>query len=958
MVSSLNERLEQFLSWKHSSVCILAFHSLAVFMLIASFLGNILAFLITFATFALRDSSDKISSRDVKLSPQVEAAASNSKAAVARNLSSSAAAGNENKSQEAAAGDEEILRENPNRFVLFPIKYDAIWKMYKKHEACLWTAEEIDLGDDLKDWVNLNKDEQHFIKMVLAFFAASDGIVLENLAERFLKEVQIPEVRCFTGGSLVSMANGISKPIESIKVGESVLGWSNELKKMIPARVSYLKPRDNILKDTVLVTLEDGRTIQCTPDHRFLVQDGSFVEAKDLLKSKKRVTMTCDFPQSTQVANDEMKWSLSLGEFGTLNVTTEKEKAMAFARLCGYIITDGSVALCKYGRPNMRCWSGTDIGKSLILDDVELLTGIRPKVGANVHSVNIPQKFGRAIYETDPLAFEAGARINKPYHLPSWVTDPNCPKIIVREFLGGLFGGDGITSSLCGSTGKLKFKNIGFCASKTPEHQKSLMDGFEQIIKMLSSFGVQAYISRVQKIKKFNNFVELQCIGGSNTVTFAENIGFRYDAHKMMKLAVASTYHRKRNSCNTFYKDVYSTAHSIREKTSCEWKKARELAIIDVRGRRQQIGTDKECLPSVATLIKRVALESKRSHNMGKLADLENWTSSIGALDFMRDNDRKEKKVAPAESGKRKFDDDNEEEKLIAGDDEKKYKRCYAVKTKDLGLPTFYLNVLSVAPKSPEIVFDLSVEDPINSFVVNGAVVHNCFYGFQLAMENIHSETYSLLIDTYIKDELEKKSLFNAMETCPAIRKKAQWALKWIKSQETTFAERLVAFAAVEGIFFSGAFCSIFWLKRRGIMRGLTFSNELISRDEGLHCDFACLLYSMLRKRLSNERLREIITEAVEIEKEFIIEAIPVKLIGMNSVLMSEYIEFVSDRLVDALGYAKIYNTKNPFDWMEQISLQGKTNFFERRVGEYQKSGVVSTTSREESRVFSLEADF
>lgn len=231
-----------------------------------------------------------------------------------------------------------------------------------------------------------------------------------------------------------------------------------------------------------------------------------------------------------------------------------------------------------------------------------------------------------------------------------------------------------------------------------------------------------------------------------------------------------------------------------------------------------------------------------------------------------------------------------------------------------------------------------------------------CFYGFQLAMENIHSEQYSLLIDTYIKDAVEKDRLFHAMDKIPVIQQKAEWALKWIKSSTTTFAERLVAFAAVEGIFFSGSFCAIFWLKKRGLMPGLTFSNELISRDEGLHVDFACLLYKMLHKRLDTQRIQEIIMGAVVIEKFFVCDAIPVALIGMNATLMSQYIEFVADRLFDALGYAKVYNARNPFEWMEMISLQGKTNFFEKRVGEYAKSGVMAT--REESSSFTLEADF
>lgn len=228
-----------------------------------------------------------------------------------------------------------------------------------------------------------------------------------------------------------------------------------------------------------------------------------------------------------------------------------------------------------------------------------------------------------------------------------------------------------------------------------------------------------------------------------------------------------------------------------------------------------------------------------------------------------------------------------------------------------------------------------------------------CFYGFQIMMENIHSETYALLIDTYVKDPVEKDRLFHAIETVPAVKKKAEWALRWIDNGN--FAERLVAFAAVEGIFFSGSFCSIFWLKKRGLMPGLTFSNELISRDEGLHCEFACLLYSMLENKLSQEQVHTIIRDAVAIEKEFITEALPVALIGMNSKLMAEYIEFVADRWLNELGYTKIFNTANPFDFMEMISLQGKTNFFEKRVGDYQKSGVMSG---KDTQTFSLDEDF
>ncbi|GER38910.1 ribonucleoside-diphosphate reductase small chain [Striga asiatica] len=232
------------------------------------------------------------------------------------------------------------------------------------------------------------------------------------------------------------------------------------------------------------------------------------------------------------------------------------------------------------------------------------------------------------------------------------------------------------------------------------------------------------------------------------------------------------------------------------------------------------------------------------------------------------------------------------------------------------------------------------------------------FYGFQIAIENIHSEMYSLLLESYIKDPAEKSMLFRAVETIPCVEKKAKWAMRWIDGSES-FAERLLAFACVEGIFFSGSFCAIFWLKKRGLMPGLTFSNELISRDEGLHCDFACLLYGLLKMKLSEERVKGIVADAVAIEREFVCDALPCALVGMNGELMSQYIEFVADRLLGALGYGKLYGVANPFDWMELISLQGKTNFFEKRVGEYQKASVMSSLNGDGgAHVFKLDEDF
>jgi ribonucleoside-diphosphate reductase beta chain len=262
----------------------------------------------------------------------------------------------------------------------------------------------------------------------------------------------------------------------------------------------------------------------------------------------------------------------------------------------------------------------------------------------------------------------------------------------------------------------------------------------------------------------------------------------------------------------------------------------------------------------------------------------------------------------------------------------------------------FIKNVLAFFAASDGIVNENLAENFVKEVQYTEA---KFFYGFQIMMENIHSETYSLLIDTYISDPAEKDMLFRAIDTIPAVKKKAEWALKWVSSPH--FQERLIAFAAVEGIFFSGSFCSIFWLKKRGLMPGLSFSNELISRDEGMHTDFAVALHNNhLANKVSEERIKEIITSALEIEKEFITESLPVRLIGMNSDLMKQYLEFVADRLLVDLGCSKVYGSENPFDFMANISLQGKTNFFEKRVGEYQKAGVMN----KEVNTFDMDVDF
>jgi len=259
----------------------------------------------------------------------------------------------------------------------------------------------------------------------------------------------------------------------------------------------------------------------------------------------------------------------------------------------------------------------------------------------------------------------------------------------------------------------------------------------------------------------------------------------------------------------------------------------------------------------------------------------------------------------------------------------------------------FIKHILAFFAASDGIVNENLAENFVNEVQYSEA---KFFYGFQIMMENIHSETYSLLIDTYVKDEKEKDKLFKAIDNFPAIKKKADWALKWIESD--SFAERLIAFAGVEGIFFSGSFCSIFWLKKRGVMPGLTFSNELISRDEGVHCDFAVHLHNEhIVNQVPKKRIKEILVDALNIEREFITESLPISLIGMNAKLMTQYLEFVTDRLLVDFQCEKEFNVTNPFDFMDMINLQGKTNFFEKRVSEYQKSGVLNKDKKEDSKI-------
>lgn len=580
---------------------------------------------------------------------------------------------------------EELLTELSNRFVLFPIKYNAIWSMYKKAESAFWTAEEIDLSKDMDDWVKLNEKEQHFIKNILAFFAGSDGIVNENLGVRFMNDVKAPEARAFYGFQIamenihcVTYDTGILTKNGYVRIG-SVAGkvqevWNGESFQ----NVMVMKTSDK--SPIMTVSLSNGMELTCTPTHKWLIKD-----------------------QKDRVPASELTVGMELQDFE-------------------YPILE--------------------------LEDTEIFSN--------------PDAHGRTCNEPE--------------------TSYNPVKHNCRPYL---------------------FVPVNF----------SVKTKLQWLTGVLSS--------NVEVSKS----------------------GLKY-AHVD----------------KTFLKDLQLLLTTMNVKSTLE---SSTLSIA----------------PTLNGLGQLINLGLKLDH--GESSDLENQKQSITVRSITTHEDQ---------------------------------------------VPTYCF------------------EEPIkHTGVFNGILTGN-------------SEMYSVLIDTYIKDNSEKAHLFNAINTIPCIKKKAEWAMKWITDEKAPFAMRLVAFAVVEGLFFSGAFCSIFWLKERGLMPGLTLSNEFISRDESLHTEFAILLYSMLKNKLPQEVVYDIIIEAVQIEEEFINESIPCNLLGMNSELMSQYIKFVADRLILQLGYDKIYNCQNPFPFMDRISLGSKTNFFEfKSNSEYAKAGVGVDPTKQN---FSLDEDF
>ena len=651
--------------------------------------------------------------------------------------------------------EEPILKENPNRFVIFPIKHNDIWDMYKKMEASFWTAEEIDLSQDIKDWkYKLNDDERFFIKHILAFFAASDGIVNENLCENFVKEVQYPEAKFFYSFQMmmenihcVSSRTDIltkygNKNIASL-VNQSVDVWNGK-------KWSNIEVKETGIQRLYDVKLSDGTNIECTDGHKFFIRVGNQLH-----------------PERCKRERIELK--------------------------------------------NM-------------------------KVGDVIHSFDLPIIDG------------VGEMKN------AWIH--------------GFYCGDGSISN--------GYKNIQLYGEKK---------------KLLKYFGVslennknknpyQFYLTN--KIENDKFFIPF----GYSIKTRLDWLSGLFDADACINL------NSKKTSTSIQYSSInYDFIKGVK-------------MLLTTLGISSNLKKTKEC--SFSNL----------PNGKGGYSDYE--TKDLYTLYLTL---------------------------------------CDVKKLVDLGLDTKRLNILvddSIKPKKKlirvEQIIDLGVDEMTYCF--NEPEEHAGVFNGILTGQ---SESYSLLIDTYVDDDKEKDILFNAIENFDAVKKKSDWALKWIESD--SFAERLIAFASVEGIFFSGAFCSIYWLKKRGLMSGLTFSNELISRDEALHCDFAVHLHqNHIINKVPKERITEIIVSALDIEREFITESLPVSLIGMNSKLMTQYLEFVTDGLLVQFGCEKVYNSTNPFDFMDMISLQGKTNFFEKRVAEYQKAGVMINNSDDNS--FGVDAEF
>ena len=656
------------------------------------------------------------------------------------------------------SNNEPLLTPNDNRFVMFPIQSQDIWQMYKKQIDCFWRAEEIDLSKDLKHWDSLNEGERHFISMILAFFAASDGIVLENLAMRFMSDVQLAEARAFYGFQIamenIHCVTGVTKILTDkgyymIKdlENKNVNVWNgNEFSNV---EIKYTGDQE-IYK----ISLSNGMELDCSPGHKWLIQQEN------------------------------------------------------------------------YKHPE-RC-------------SCEEIKTIDLKIGDIIEQYNTP------FIEFD--------NIND----------------FLNPYMHGFFCGNGSYSN-------------GYPFIYLYDIKKELLPYF-----------------------KYNSYEE-------------DDIKIKF--------------------CVTDYinKEKYFVPINYSKEVRLRWLEG----LLDVDGC-VNLNTSKD---SISIQLSSIYFKF--------LQDVQLLLTTLGVQTNIKLNHLSEKRLLPKNDGTGEYDYYMCEDCFVLYITGRDVNNLITLGFSPKRLKVFYcerLNTEVIKSDQTKIVRIEKIHDNEATYCFNEPLKHRGIFNGILTCQ---SESYSLLIDTYIKDTEMKDKLFRAIDNFPCIKKKSDWAQKWIKDNRSIFATRLIAFACIEGIFFSGAFCSIYWLKKRGLMPGLTFSNELISRDEALHTEFAVLLYSKLQKKINKSRVYEIIKEAVDIEIEFICDALPCRLIGMNSDLMTQYIKFVADRLSLQLGYDKIYNTTNPFDFMELISVEGKTNFFERKVSEY---GLANKTK--DADVFEFKEDF
>ncbi len=652
--------------------------------------------------------------------------------------------------------EEPILTPNPNRFVIFPIQYHDLWKMYKDHISVFWRPEELDLSKDMRDWMTLSANEQHFIKRILGFFAGSDGIVMENLAQRFMNEIQIPEARFFYSTQmLLETVHCVAPetkiltdkgyyPIETL-ANTQVNVWNGE--EFSSVNVLQTSPMD----DLITICLSNGMSLDCTMGHKWFIRKGpeGHPELCKITKMEARDIKVGDVVGKYELPKIEL---IDPDEF--LNPYTH-----------GFFCGDGTYTN-KY--PQVALYHGKQsLLPYLAVSSINPVPALKKTVCYLTHKINKEKYFV-------PINYSIKTKL---------------------EWFAGLLDADGC----------IKTSAKGLTAIQIGSVNKQFLI---EIQLMLSTMGVH---SNIRRNKPAGARFMPDGKGGTKEYNCAEIW--------VMYITIAETYN---------------------------------LVQLGFTPRRLSLVTS-------------------------------NVTANRNLI-------RVEK-------------------------------------------------IINNGRRSPTYCF---TEPKRHAGVFNGILTGQ-------------SETYSQLIETYIEDRREKTEILQSIQTIPVIQKKAEWALQWMESEEADFPTRLMAFAAVEGIFFSGAFCSIFWIKQRGIMPGLTASNEFIARDEGLHTDFACLLYSKCKHRLTTEKTHRLIRDAVQIEKEFITEALPCSLIGMNAVRMSEYIEFVADRLLVSLGYPKAWNTVNPFPWMERISLEGKDNFFEKRVTNYALAGVGQDATKMQ---FALDEDF